>query len=180
VIWADARDQPYKQLVDVGSLLALQPDVLVIHPAHAEHADRLCTLAAQAGVTVINFQRPVHGGNVDFFIGGDTFEQGRMTAAFVAKLLGRLPHQAFASVTPYGPQVLWDNVSRWVDAGHYATSAGVSAGTDMGFYLVKRLCGRAVAETAALAAEYDWHRDPEDPIRYPEGAEVPSSFDSMG
>jgi putative intracellular protease/amidase len=87
-------------------------------------------------------------------------------------------HQAFALVTPKGPRVLWDNVSRWVDAGHYVTSAGVSAGTDMGFYLVKRLCGRAVAETAALAAEYDWHRDPEDPIRYPEGAEVPSSFNS--
>lgn len=84
-------------------------------------------------------------------------------------------HQSFAWVTPFGPRVLWDNVSRWVDAGHYVTSAGVSAGIDMAFYLVARLAGRAVAEAAALAAEYDWHRDPQEPIRYPQQAKVPSS-----
>ena len=84
-------------------------------------------------------------------------------------------HQAFAWVTSQGPRVLWDSVSRWVDAGRHVTSAGVSAGTDMGFYLVKRLCGRAVAEAAVLGAEYDWHRDPEAPIRYPDGAIVPTA-----
>lgn len=84
-------------------------------------------------------------------------------------------HQAFAWVTTFGPKVLWDNVSRWVDAGKYVTSAGVSAGTDMAFYLVKRLAGRAVAEQAAIAAEYDWHRDPETPIVYPAQAAVPTS-----
>jgi len=84
-------------------------------------------------------------------------------------------HQAFASVTRQGPNVLWDNVSRWVDAGDVVTSAGVSAGTDMGFYLVSRLAGRAVAEAAALAAEYDWHRDPQHPIYYPPQARVPST-----
>jgi len=55
-------------------------------------------------------------------------------------------HAAFGWVTSYGPKVLWDNVSRWVDAGRYVTSAGVSSGTDMAFYLVQRLAGRAVAE----------------------------------
>jgi transcriptional regulator GlxA family with amidase domain len=85
-------------------------------------------------------------------------------------------HQAFAWVTPFGPNVLWDNVSRWVDAGHYVTSAGVSSGTDMAFYLVSRLAGRAVAEAAVLAAEYDWHRDPSQPIFYPQQASVPSSL----
>src|SRR5882724_4726820 len=87
-------------------------------------------------------------------------------------------HQAFAWVTQFGPRVLWDNVSRWVDAGHYVTSAGVSAGTDMAFYLVKRLAGRAVAEVAATGAEYDWHRNPEDPICYPQQAAVPSTTGS--
>jgi transcriptional regulator GlxA family with amidase domain len=57
--------------------------------------------------------------------------------------------------------------------GKYCTSAGVSAGTDLGFYLVSRLAGRAVAEAAAIAAEYDWHRDPLQPIYYPQQAEVP-------
>ncbi len=85
-------------------------------------------------------------------------------------------HQAFGWVTSFGPRVLWDNVSRWVDAGHHVTSAGVSAGTDMGFYLVKRLAGRAVAEVAVTGAEYDWHRNPETPIFYPQQAVVPSSL----
>jgi putative intracellular protease/amidase len=84
-------------------------------------------------------------------------------------------HTAFAWVTQFGPRVLWDNVSRWVDAGRYVTSAGVSAGTDMGFHLVDRLAGRAVAEAAARQAEYDWHRDPQQRIYYPEGAAIPTS-----
>lgn len=84
-------------------------------------------------------------------------------------------HEAFAWVTTFGPKVLWDNVSRWVDDGHYVSSAGVSAGTDMAFYLVKRLAGRAVAEAATMGAEYDWHRNPEEPIYYPEQATVPTS-----
>jgi putative intracellular protease/amidase len=87
-------------------------------------------------------------------------------------------HAAFAWVTSFGPRVQWDNVSRWVDAGRYVTSAGVSAGTDMAFYLVKRLAGRAIAEQAAKGAEYDWHRDPEQPIFYPQQAEVPGTMDA--
>jgi transcriptional regulator GlxA family with amidase domain len=81
-------------------------------------------------------------------------------------------HGAFAWVAQQGPEVLWDSVSRWVDAGRYVTSAGVSAGTDLGFYLVSRLAGRAVAENAVAAAEYDWHRDPQTPIFYPQRADV--------
>jgi putative intracellular protease/amidase len=84
-------------------------------------------------------------------------------------------HAGFAWVTGFGPRVLWDNVSRWVDEGRYVTSAGVSSGTDMAFHLVDRLAGRAVAETAAKQAEYDWHRDPQTPIYYPQGAVVPTS-----
>lgn len=99
-------------------------------------------------------------------------------AAVLAKtgLLDGLPaatnHQAFQWVASFGPKVKWDNVSRWVDAGKYVTSAGVSAGTDMGFYLVSRLAGLAVAETAVILAEYDWHRDPKAPIFYPQQARV--------
>ena len=84
-------------------------------------------------------------------------------------------HEAFAWVSGFGPNVLWDNVARWVDAGHYVTSAGVSAGTDMAFHLVSRLAGRAVAETAVMSAEYDWHRSPDQPFIYPQQAAVPTS-----
>jgi putative intracellular protease/amidase len=82
-------------------------------------------------------------------------------------------HAAFGWVIGFGPRVLWDSVARWVDAGKYVSSAGVSAGTDLAFYLVSRLAGRAVAELAATAAEYDWHRDPQAPIVYPQQASVP-------
>ncbi len=99
-------------------------------------------------------------------------------AAILAKcgLLDGLPaatnHAAFGWVIGFGPRVLWDSVARWVDAGKYVSSAGVSAGTDLGFYLVSRLAGRAVAEAAVSAAEYDWHRDPQTPIFYPQQASV--------
>lgn len=65
-----------------------------------------------------------------------------------------------------------DKKVRIMASGKYVTSAGVSAGTDMGFYLVSRLAGRAVAEVAATAAEYDWHCDPQAPIFYPQQALV--------
>jgi len=76
-------------------------------------------------------------------------------------------HNAFGWVSSLGPAVLWDNLSRWVDAGHYVTSAGVSAGTDMAFHLVDRPMGRTVAEIAVKTAEYDWHRNSLEPINYP-------------
>lgn len=79
-------------------------------------------------------------------------------------LLDGLPaatnHQAFEMVWRGAPRVLWDNVSRWVDAGKLVTSAGVSAGIDMALYLVARLAGRAVAENTATTMEYDWRRTP--------------------
>jgi transcriptional regulator GlxA family with amidase domain len=76
-------------------------------------------------------------------------------------------HTAFDWVAAQGPKVRWDRVSRWVDAGKYVTSAGTSAGTDLGFYLVSRLAGMDVAEAAVRMAEYDWHRDPGAEIEYP-------------
>jgi putative intracellular protease/amidase len=100
-------------------------------------------------------------------------------AAVLAKcgFLDGLPaatnHGVFAWVAQHGPRVLWNNVARWVDADKYVSSAGVSAGTDLGFYLVERLAGRAVAEIAVISAEYDWHRDPNQPIFYPQQASVP-------
>jgi IclR family transcriptional regulator, KDG regulon repressor len=90
VIWADARDNPKRQAADVASLLNLRPDVLIIHPAHTLLAEPLFTTAVQAGVPVIAFQRPVRSRDVDYFVGGETYQQGRMTAAFVTrKLAGR-------------------------------------------------------------------------------------------
>ena len=81
--------------------------------------------------------------------------------------------RAFDWVVSQGPRVEWVRKARWVEDGKVWTSSGVSAGTDMAFHLVSRLAGRAVAENAAKAAEYDWHRDPGEPIHYPQQAKVP-------
>ncbi|WP_338844705.1 DJ-1/PfpI family protein [Massilia sp. W12] len=93
-----------------------------------------------------------------------------------AGLLDGLPatsnQSALSWVAAQGPGVLWDNVARWVDAGRHVSSAGVSAGADLGFYLVQRLGGRAMAEIAALTAEYHWQRDPLQPIPYPQQATI--------
>jgi len=69
-------------------------------------------------------------------------------------------HNAFSWICGLGPKVLWQRTPRWVDAGKYVTSAGVSAGTDMAFYLVARLAGQTIADVAAAEAEYHWQRDP--------------------
>src|SRR4030081_1651092 len=69
-------------------------------------------------------------------------------------------HGAFDGVASHGRRVLWDSVSRWVDAGKYVTSAGVSAGTDLGFYLVSRLAGRAGAGAAGMGGRNGRARDP--------------------
>jgi transcriptional regulator GlxA family with amidase domain len=47
-------------------------------------------------------------------------------------------------------------------------NAASSAEMDFGFYLVSRLASRTVAENVAAEAEYDWHRDPQAPIFYPQ------------
>ena len=65
----------------------------------------------------------------------------------------------FAEVTEQGPKVQWVKEARWVEDGKFATSSGVSAGTDMALAVIKRLLGPEVSENLAVATEYDWHRD---------------------
>ncbi len=53
----------------------------------------------------------------------------------------------------------WRAEARWVDTGHIVTSSGVSAGTDMTLAIMARVFDDETAETAAIAAEWNWHRD---------------------
>ena len=48
---------------------------------------------------------------------------------------------------------------RFLDNGHVATSAGISAGIDLSLHLVARLQGVAVAEETARHMEYHWRND---------------------
>ena len=45
---------------------------------------------------------------------------------------------------------------RWVDAGQYVTSGGISAGIDMSLHLVERLAGRELALRTARQMEFRW------------------------
>lgn len=56
-------------------------------------------------------------------------------------------------------QVDWITAARWVEDGPFATSSGVSAGTDMALAVIARLYGAPVAEQIAIRTEYTWHRD---------------------
>ncbi len=56
-------------------------------------------------------------------------------------------------------RVDWAENARWVDAGQYVTSSGVSAGTDMSLAVIERLFGVERAQQAAAFTEYQWHTD---------------------
>jgi putative intracellular protease/amidase len=62
--------------------------------------------------------------------------------------------------TAPGPNVEWIPRARWVDAGKFVTSSGVSAGIDMSLAVISRLFGRPVAKALANGTEYEWHEDP--------------------
>jgi len=67
---------------------------------------------------------------------------------------------AFDWVASQGTEVIWLPEARWVDSGKYATSSGVSAGTDLALALIAQLFDRATAERVARNTEYVWNDDP--------------------
>ena len=81
------------------------------------------------------------------------------SAGVLAGLDATTNRRSFDWVESVSPRdVRWDRTRRWVDAGRIATSAGVSAGTDLALHLVARLAGEEVAVAAAARMEYRWER----------------------
>ncbi len=86
-------------------------------------------------------------------------------SALLAKagLLDNLPATSnkmyFSLAEQQGCEVKWITSARWVDAGQYVTSSGVSAGTDMALAVIARIWGQEKAEAVARYTEYQWHRD---------------------
>lgn len=68
--------------------------------------------------------------------------------------------QFFELATSQSDAVDWIAEARWVEDGPYATSSGVSAGTDMALAVIARLYGEKRAEKIAELTEYTWQRDP--------------------
>ena len=67
--------------------------------------------------------------------------------------------QFFGLARVQSAKVEWVEAARWVDAGRFVTSSGVSAGTDMALAVIARLEGLEIAERVAEITEYQWHRD---------------------
>jgi transcriptional regulator GlxA family with amidase domain len=70
--------------------------------------------------------------------------------------------RSFDWVASQGPRVDWVRRARWVDAGKFVTSSGVSAGIDMALAVIARTVDRETAERLATILEWTWHRDPDD------------------
>jgi putative intracellular protease/amidase len=58
------------------------------------------------------------------------------------------------------PNVTVKDGRRFVDNGHYVTTAGVSAGIDGSLHVVARLLGRRTADQVARYMEYHWTPEP--------------------
>ena len=67
--------------------------------------------------------------------------------------------QFFELATSQSEAVDWIWEARWVDAGDFVTSSGVSAGMDMALAVIERLWGAARAENIAALTEYQRQPD---------------------
>lgn len=67
--------------------------------------------------------------------------------------------QFFSAASSQSDKVDWVTEARWVEDGPYATSSGVSAGTDMALAIIARLYGKERAQQIAEYTEYEWQQD---------------------
>jgi transcriptional regulator GlxA family with amidase domain len=67
--------------------------------------------------------------------------------------------QFFSAASSQSDKVDWVTEARWVEDGPYATSSGVSAGTDMALAVIARLYGKDRAQQIAEYTEYEWQTD---------------------
>lgn len=67
--------------------------------------------------------------------------------------------KAFSWVMENGPNVQWNKTARWVSAGKFYTSSGVTAGMDMSLGFLEEQHGLELATRVANDIEYAWIRD---------------------
>jgi len=88
-LYADANDDPNKQIADIEDLLTKGCDVLVISAAAQDVVDPGAKKAMEMGVPVITLDRDVQSpGNRVAYVDGDSCAMGRMQAEWLAKELG--------------------------------------------------------------------------------------------
>ena len=67
--------------------------------------------------------------------------------------------QFFDLARAQGAAVKWVEQARWVEDWPFATSSGVSAGTDMALAVIAKLYGKEIAQQIAESTEYEWQQD---------------------
>jgi putative intracellular protease/amidase len=67
--------------------------------------------------------------------------------------------QFFDLARAQGAAVKWVEKARWVEDGPFATSSGVSAGTDMALAVIAKLYGKEIAQQITESTEYEWQQD---------------------
>ncbi len=111
-------------------------------------------------------EREIHNDNVIQWITNQMKTVQLMTSVCTGALLlakagllkGRMATTHWASLERLNnefPQVEVQREVKFVDEGNIITSAGISAGINMSFHIVKRLLGSEVARNTAKIMEYD-------------------------
>lgn len=128
------------------------PDILVIPGGNGSRA------AMKDSVLLEWTQRSIAGAEIVLSICS-----GARILAVLGHLAGRAAtthHQVFDHVKELEPLVRLDAGKRFVDAGKFVTTGGISAGIDGSFHVVSRLLGEGIADQCARYMEY--RRLPED------------------
>lgn len=77
-------------------------------------------------------------------------------AGLFARLRATTHHSALGKLREYAPDAKIIPGARYVDNGRIMASAGVSAGLDLSFHILHKLCGAEIALRTANVMEYNW------------------------
>jgi D-xylose transport system substrate-binding protein len=84
VTYANAGNNPARQLSQVEAALANRADVMVLDPVDARAARAAAIRAEEAGVPLVAYDRLIDDHRVDWYVGFDNVAVGRLQAAFLA------------------------------------------------------------------------------------------------
>lgn len=125
-ILSGSSDHEWKQQLYLELAIAhLKPACMIISPVNTVKSDILFRTAAQAAIPAICFQRPSRSRFVDYYVGGDGYEQGVQQMRYVAdRLKGRGtvlllegdPYNDNAHNISYGHQTVLEQYSGRIQA----------------------------------------------------------------
>ena len=91
VTYANAGNNPARQLSQVEAALANRADVVVLDPVDARAARAAAIRAEEAGVPLVAYDRLIDDPRVDWYVGFDNAAVGRLQAAFLAGAVAGRP-----------------------------------------------------------------------------------------